>query len=128
MDNKACRSSWFPLFSCAARTYRLRITKTAAFSLLLGPCLQTKKVVNNESSEIMQILNSAFNDVEGVGNPSLDLELKAGKEEALAKEVDGWMYDEVCNGVYKAGFAKTQEAYDQAVTSLFKHLEMWVLC
>nr|WEU39135.1 glutathione S-transferase [Saccharina japonica] len=85
---------------------------------------KTKKVVNNESSEIIEILNSAFNDVEGVGNPGLDLEPKAGKEEAFAKEVDGWMYDEVCNGVYKAGFAKTQDAYEHAVTSLFKHLEM----
>eukprot|EP00904_Undaria_pinnatifida_P001236 jgi/Undpi1/11112/HiC_scaffold_30.g13410.m1 len=84
---------------------------------------KTKKVVNNESSEIIQILNSAFNDVEGVGNPGLDLEPKAGKEEAFAKEVDGWMYDEVCNGVYKAGFAKTQDAYERAVISLFKHLE-----
>lgn len=88
--------------------------------------LQTKKVVNNESSEIIQILNSAFNDVEGVGNPGLDLEPKAGKEEAFAKEVDGWMYDEVCNGVYKAGFAKTQDAYERAVISLFKHLEKQV--
>lgn len=83
-------------------------------------------MVNNESSEIIQILNTAFNDVEGVGNPGLDLTPKGPQEEAWAKEVDGWMYNEVCNGVYKAGFANTQEAYDRAVTSLFIHLDKYV--
>lgn len=82
---------------------------------------QTKTIVNNESSEIIKIFNSAFNEVEGVTNPGLEL-APADLEEA-AKEVDGWMYDEVCNGVYKAGFAKSQEAYDRAVTSIFVHLE-----
>eukprot|EP00903_Cladosiphon_okamuranus_P005623 g5592.t1 len=84
---------------------------------------KTKTVVNNESSEIIQILNEAFNGVEGVGNPGLDLAPKTEQEKAWAAEVDGWMYDEVCNGVYKSGFATTQEAYDRAVTSLFDHLE-----
>ena len=84
---------------------------------------KTKAIVNNESSEIIQILNTAFNGVEGVGNPGLDLAPKTDQEKAWAAEVDGWMYNEVCNGVYKSGFAKTQEAYDQAVTSLFEHLE-----
>ena len=85
--------------------------------------LKTKTVVNNESSEIIQILNDAFNGVEGVGNPGLDLAPKTDQEKAWATEVDDWMYDEVCNGVYKAGFATTQAAYDRAVTSLFEHLE-----
>ncbi|CAM9382986.1 unnamed protein product [Pylaiella littoralis] len=84
---------------------------------------KTKTVVNNESSEIIQILNTAFNGVEGVGNPGLDLAPNTDQEKAWAKEVDGWMYDEVCNGVYKSGFAKTQEAYDRAVASLFEHLD-----
>lgn len=87
---------------------------------------QTKTVVNNESSEIIQILNTAFNDVEGVGNPGLDLAPKTAQEKAFANEVDDWLYDEVCNGVYKAGFAKSQQAYDRAVTSLFDHLEKYV--
>lgn len=85
--------------------------------------VKTKTVVNNESSEIIQILNEAFNDVEGVGNPGLDLAPKTEQEKARAEEVDGWMYDEVCNGVYKAGFATTQAAYDRAIASLFDHLE-----
>lgn len=80
-------------------------------------------MVNNESSEIIKIFNTAFNDVDGVGNPGLDLALQTDQEKAWAEEVDGWMYDEVCNGVYKAGFATSQEAYDRAVTSVFEHLE-----
>ncbi|CAN0016142.1 unnamed protein product [Ectocarpus fasciculatus] len=84
---------------------------------------KTKKVVNNESSEIIQIFNTAFNDVEGVGNPGLDLAPQTDQERAWAEEVDDWLYNEVCNGVYKSGFAKTQQAYDVAVTSLFAHLD-----
>ncbi|CBJ48330.1 Putative Glutathione S-transferase [Ectocarpus siliculosus] len=84
---------------------------------------KTKKVVNNESSEIIQIFNTAFNDVEGVGNPGLDLAPQTDQERAWAEEVDDWLYNEVCNGVYRSGFAKTQGAYDVAVTSLFAHLD-----
>lgn len=87
------------------------------------PLRKTKKVVNNESSEIIQIFNTAFNDVEGVGNPGLDLAPQTDQERAWAEEVDDWLYNEVCNGVYKSGFAKTQQAYDVAVTSLFAHLD-----
>lgn len=82
---------------------------------------QTKTIVNNESSEIIKIFNSAFNEVEGVKRPELEL---APEDLAdAAAEVDGWMYDEICNGVYKAGFAKSQEAYEKAVKSIFVHLE-----
>lgn len=80
-------------------------------------------MINNESSEIIQIFNTAFNDVEGVGNPGLDLAPQTDQERAWAEEVDDWLYNEVCNGVYKSGFAKTQGAYDVAVTSLFAHLD-----
>ncbi|CAN0220956.1 unnamed protein product [Ascophyllum nodosum] len=84
---------------------------------------KTKTVVNNESSDIINIFNTAFNDLEGVAHPELDLAPQTEQEKAWAQEVDGWMYDEVCNGVYKAGFAKSQAAYDRAVTSLFDHLD-----
>lgn len=77
--------------------------------------------MNNESSEIIRMLNTAFNEVEGVTNPGLDL-APAELEGAMA-EVDGWMYDEVCNGVYKAGFAKAQQPYEMAFNSIFLHLE-----
>ncbi|CAJ0585256.1 unnamed protein product, partial [Mesorhabditis spiculigera] len=85
------------------------------------PVLWDKKlntVVSNESSEIIRMFNSAF---DGVG-------AKAGDyyPEELRKEIDEtntWIYDTINNGVYKAGFATTQEAYSQAVTTLFESLD-----
>ena len=62
---------------------------------------KTKTIVNNESAEIVLMLNSAFN--EFADNPNLDLapaELKQAMD-----EVDPWIYDGINNGVYKCGFA-----------------------
>jgi putative glutathione S-transferase len=71
---------------------------------------KTDTMVNNESSEIIMMLNSEFE-----GGPNLfpeNLKDAAGKE-------DSWIYTNIKNGVYRCGFAKTQEAYDQAVKVLF---------
>ena len=76
-------------------------------------------IVNNESSEIVLILNSAFN--EFAENPNLDLapaELKAAMD-----EVDPWIYTDINNGVYRCGFAKTQESYDEAITTLYNAMD-----
>jgi putative glutathione S-transferase len=73
-----------------------------------------KTIVSNESSEIIQMLNSEFNDF--ASNPSLDLypaDLKVEIDEA-----NKWVYDALNNGVYRCGFAKTQQAYTAAVQSL----------
>ncbi len=85
------------------------------------PVLWDKKhetIVNNESSQIIRIFNTAFNDLTG---NTLDYSPKE-----LLSEIDQWnqeIYPTVNNGVYKSGFAKTQEAYDQAVTELFNMLD-----
>lgn len=76
-------------------------------------------MVNNESSEIIQILNSEFNDF--AKNAALDLNPPETHEQQAA--VNGWIYDYINNGVYKTGFAKSQEAYDAANNSLFYHLD-----
>jgi glutathionyl-hydroquinone reductase len=76
-------------------------------------------IVNNESSEIIIILNSAFNQF--AKHPELDL-----YPEALKPEIDTWnekIYHAVNNGVYRCGFAQTQEAYELACHELFAMLD-----
>ncbi|WP_087723449.1 glutathione S-transferase family protein [Pandoraea sp. PE-S2T-3] len=79
----------------------------------------TRTIVNNESSEILRMFNGAF---DGLGAIAGDY-----YPEALRKEIDtlnARIYDTVNNGVYKAGFATTQAAYEEAVTPLFETLDM----
>jgi putative glutathione S-transferase len=86
------------------------------------PVLWDKKekiIVNNESSEILRMFNSAFNDL--ATNPSLDL-----YPEELRSEIDAvneWIYPNINNGVYRCGFATTQEAYNIAFKDLFTALD-----
>lgn len=84
------------------------------------PVLWDKKqqtIVSNESSEIIRMLNTAF-DAHGAraGNYYPDA------LQAQIDELNGWIYDTVNNGVYKAGFATSQEAYDEAVGKVFESL------
>ncbi|WP_425089847.1 glutathione S-transferase family protein [Stappia sp.] len=81
---------------------------------------KTKTIVSNESAEILRMFNSAFNGLEGV-NAALDVTPSAQLAEIDA--VNTRVYDTVNNGVYKAGFATAQDAYEEAVTKLFETLE-----
>lgn len=79
---------------------------------------QQNTLVSNESAEIIRMFNNAF---DGIG-------AKAGDyyPEALRKEIDAIndeVYDNINNGVYKAGFATTQQAYEEAVYPLFEALD-----
>ena len=65
---------------------------------------KTETIVNNESSEIIRMLNSEFNEL--ATNPSLDLYPEAAR--AKIDEVNEWVYDMLNNGVYKSGFATAQ--------------------
>jgi putative glutathione S-transferase len=79
---------------------------------------KTSAIVNNESADIIRIFNSAF---DGLGARPGDY-----YPEALRPEIDAFnqrIYDTVNNGVYKAGFATTQAAYDAAVGPLFDTLD-----
>ncbi|MBD2113777.1 MULTISPECIES: glutathione S-transferase family protein [Cyanophyceae] len=81
---------------------------------------QKASIVNNESADIIVILNEAFN--EWATRPEVDL-----YPDALKAEVDQWndrTYQAVNNGVYRCGFAQTQAAYDRAVTELFDALDV----
>jgi putative glutathione S-transferase len=85
------------------------------------PVLWDKKegtIVNNESSEIIRMLNRAFN---RFGDASVDL-----YPDALASEIDAMnerVYGPVNDGVYRTGFAATQEAYEEAFDRLFATLD-----
>ena len=103
------------------------------------PVLWDKKkhtIVNNESSEIIRIFNSAFNDL--LPKDKADLDFYPNEYQAEIDELNQWIYDDinskvhralqnghadiVQDGVYKAGFASKQEAYQTAVLNLFEGL------
>ncbi len=75
-------------------------------------------IVSNESSEIIRMFNSAFNDI--TGNTD-DYWPEAMRDEI--EEVNARIYSDVNNGVYKSGFATSQQAYDAAVGPLFETLD-----
>jgi putative glutathione S-transferase len=85
------------------------------------PVLWDKKlqtIVSNESAEIIRMFNTAF---DGLGATAGDYYPPALRENI--DELNGWIYDSVNNGVYKAGFATSQQAYDEAVDGVFASLE-----
>ena len=79
---------------------------------------QTGTIVSNESSEIIRMFNSAFDHLTGNTDDYWPEALRDGIERVNAR-----IYDTVNNGVYKAGFATTQAAYDAAVVPLFESLD-----
>ncbi|CAM2005379.1 glutathione S-transferase family protein [Acanthopleuribacter pedis] len=79
---------------------------------------QTNTLVSNESSEIIRMLNSAF---DGVVAPSHDF-----YPESLRPQIDAInekVYANINNGVYRCGFATRQDAYEEAFTDLFRALD-----
>lgn len=79
---------------------------------------KTETIVSNESAEIIRMLNEAFDEW---GDASLDF-----YPEDLRAEIDATndlVYDNINNGVYKAGFATTQAAYEEAFKALFDTLD-----
>lgn len=80
---------------------------------------QKNTVVSNESSEIIRMFNSAFDGLTGSTDDYCPTDLLPEID-----EINRLVYDSVNNGVYKAGFATTQEAYAQNVTTLFETLDI----
>ena len=81
---------------------------------------QTETIVSNESSEIIRMFNSAFNHLTGNSDDYYP--------QALHEKIDtvnDRIYETINNGVYQAGFATTQQAYEEAFHSLFDSLD-WV--
>jgi putative glutathione S-transferase len=81
---------------------------------------EKQTIVNNESREIIQMFDTEFNEF---ATREIDL-----YPQALRQRIDDTidkMYMPVNNGVYRSGFATSQEAYEEAVTELFQNLDHW---
>jgi putative glutathione S-transferase len=102
----------YQIYTKADATFSGRVTVPILWDKAQGT------IVSNESAEIIRMLNSAF---DGVGAKPGDY-----YPEPLRAEIDAIntrIYDTVNNGVYKAGFATTQDAYEEAFVPLFDTLD-----
>lgn len=101
-------SAMYELYQRAKSDYTGRVTVPALWDK------ERETIVNNESSELLRMMNGPLKALSGA---TLDL-----YPEALRAEIDAVnerVYDTVNNGVYKAGFAGNQAAYDEAVGAVF---------
>ena len=111
-DNVNHKSRLHEIYTKTSENYTGRVTV---------PMLWDKHkdtIVSNESSEIIRMFNSAFDDV---GAAVGDFYPADKRQEIDA--INELIYNNVNNGVYKSGFATTQAAYDEASTNLFDMLE-----
>lgn len=102
----------YEIYTRAATHYSGRVTVPVLWDK------QKQTIVSNESAEIIRMLNTAFNDID---DTSLDF-----YPEALRSEIDtlnDFIYPNINNGVYRAGFATTQTAYEEAYGNVFDALD-----
>jgi len=104
----------YQLYLKADSSYEGRVTVPVLWDT------QTQTIVSNESSEIIRMFNTAFNHLTG---NSTDYYPDTLHERI--NSLNDRIYDTINNGVYRAGFATTQEAYEKAYHSLFDSLD-WV--
>ena len=100
------------IYARARRDYTGRVTVPILWDR------ETGTIVNNESSEIIRMFNSAFDAVGAAGH-----DLYPEADRAGIDELNAVIYDTFNNGVYKCGFAKTQAAYETAFDPLFETLD-----
>jgi putative glutathione S-transferase len=101
----------YQLYQAADPEYTGRVTVPVLWDL------ERNTIVNNESAEIIRMLNSAFDAIAAPG----DFYPEAHRQ--AIDEINERVYTTVNNGVYKSGFATTQQAYEEAVEPLFDTLE-----
>ena len=100
------------IYTAAQKDYSGRVTVPVLWDK------ETGTIVSNESSEIIRMLNSAFDEAGAIPGDYYPEHLRA-EIDALNDRI----YTTINNGVYKSGFATTQEAYEQAVEPLFETLD-----
>ncbi len=81
---------------------------------------ETQTIVNNESREIIRMFDTEF---EAIAQNNIDL-YPESLQEKIDQTIDA-IYMPINNGVYRSGFATSQEAYEEAVTELFEQLDHW---
>lgn len=102
----------YEIYKAAAPTYTGRVTIPVLWDK------EKRTIVSNESSEIIRMFNSAFDHVGAAEGDYCPVALRSEIDALNAR-----IYDTVNNGVYKAGFATTQEAYEEAIGPLFATLD-----
>jgi putative glutathione S-transferase len=111
-DSQRSSDFLYQLYTHEQPTYSGRVTVPVLWDK------QEQRIVNNESSEIIRMLNSAFDNVGATQTDYYPQALRADID-----QLNSWIYDTINNGVYRAGFATSQQAYDMAVTLLFAALD-----
>lgn len=102
----------YEIYTAAKPDYTGRVTVPVLWDK------KTNTIVSNESAEIIRMFNSAFDEVGALAGNFLPTESLTAID-----EINAFVYPAINNGVYKAGFATTQAAYEEAVTELFAALD-----
>lgn len=102
----------YEIYTAAQADYTGRVTVPVLWDK------QSQTIVSNESAEIIRMFNSAFDEV-----GALPIDFSPPEKLAAIDELNAFIYPAINNGVYKAGFATTQAAYEEAVMVLFDALD-----
>jgi putative glutathione S-transferase len=102
------------LYTLAAPEFSGRVTVPVLWDK------KTNSIVNNESEDLIRIINSSFN---AFATKNQDLDVFPENLQEEIKEVNELVYHQINNGVYKTGFARTQKAYEHNYFPLFEALE-----
>jgi putative glutathione S-transferase len=103
---------YYQIYTRADANYSGRVTVPVVWDK------QQDKLVSNESSEIIRMFNSAFDSVGATAGDYYPEDLRSEID-----RINDWIYESLNNGVYKAGFATSQEAYNEAVEGVFERLD-----
>ncbi|MBT3702681.1 MAG: glutathione S-transferase family protein, partial [Alphaproteobacteria bacterium] len=112
-DDLFGKSALHEIYTQAQPDYTGRVTVPVLWDI------QRQTMVSNESAEIIRMLNSAF---DAFTDDKTDYYPAAQRDEIDA--LNERIYNTINNGVYRTGFARSQAAYDEAVTALFDTLDM----
>ncbi|SCV04201.1 LAME_0H16556g1_1 [Lachancea meyersii CBS 8951] len=102
--------------------YKANPDYNARFTVPVLWDLETETIVNNESSEIIRIFNSGVFD-EFADQQVRRIDLLPKDLEPKIDEINSWVYNSINNGVYKTGFAESQQVYEKEVVNVFEHLQ-----